>query len=80
MSKRLSKQPRELIKRNRYIIQKLASVSDAERKNILSTAPSELYKVINLIFKILNDSNTKIPKNIKTELNYMNDLLKTLST
>ena len=81
MSKRLSKQPIELIKRNRYIIQKLASVSDAERKNILSTAPSELYKVINLIFKILNDSNTKIPKkNIMTELNYIKGLLKTMST
>ena len=68
MPKRLSKQPRDLIKRNRYIIQKLASVSDAERKKILSTAPSELYKVINLIFKILNDSNTKIPKKHKDRI------------
>ena len=70
MSKRLSTKPRDLIKRNRYIIQKLASVSDGERKKILSTAPSELYKVINLIFKILNDSNTKIPKKHKERVKH----------
>lgn len=68
MSKRLPQKPGNLIKRNRYIIKKLASVSNAERKKILSKAPSELYKVINLIFKILNDSNTKIPKKHKEKI------------
>ena len=35
---------------------------------ILSKAPSELFKVINSIFKILNDSNTKIPKKHKERI------------
>jgi hypothetical protein len=70
MSKRLSIKPKDLIKRNRYIIQKLASVTGAERKKILSSAPSELYRVINLIFKILNDSNTKIPKKHKDKVKH----------
>ena len=65
MSKRLSLKPKNLINRNHYIIKKLASVNYAERKKILSNAPSELYKAITLIFKILNDGNTKIPKKHK---------------
>ena len=68
MSKHLSRKPKNLINRNRYIIKKLASVSNAERKSILSNAPSELYKAINLIFKILNDDNTKIPKKHKESI------------
>ena len=62
MSKRLSVKPKSLINRNRYIIKRLASVSNSERKKILSNAPSELFKAITLIFKILNDNNTKISK------------------
>ena len=53
MSKRLSLKHKNLINRNRYIIKKLASVSNAERKRILNNAPSDLYKTISLIFKIL---------------------------
>ena len=87
MSKHLSRKPTNLINRNRYIIKKLASVSNAERQIILSNAPSELYKAINLIVKILNDDNTKIPKNtkkalknIKKKLSRIEDLFKTLQT
>ena len=62
MSKRLSLKHKNLINRNRYIIKKLASVSNAERKSILNNAPSDLYKTISLIFKILNDGNPNISK------------------
>ena len=40
MPKRLSVKPKNLINRNRYIIKKLASVSNAERKKIISNTPS----------------------------------------
>ena len=62
MSKRLSLKHKNLINRNRYIIKKLASVSNAERKRILNNAPSDLYKTISLIFKILNDGNSNLSK------------------
>ena len=68
MPKRLSVKPKNLINRNRYIIKKLASVNNSERKKILSNAPSELYKAITLIFKILNDGNTKMSKKHKEKI------------
>ena len=60
MSKHISVKNADLLKRNRYILQKLAKVSNTERRIILSNAPPELFQVMNLIFRVLNDTNIRL--------------------
>lgn len=60
MSNRLSVKDAEMLKRNRYILQKLSKVSDAKRKMILSNAPPELFQVMNLIFRLLNGAAIRL--------------------
>ena len=59
MSKHISVKQANMLNRNRYILTKLAKVNAKDRKSILNNAPSELFKVFNLIFKILRDGNLK---------------------
>ena len=60
MPNHISVKDAEMLKRNRYILQKLLKVNNSDRKKILSNAPSELFQVINLIFRVLNDTNTQL--------------------
>ena len=60
MSKHISLKQAKMLDRNRYILQKLSKVSNKDRVKILSNAPSELFKVINLLFRILNDVKTRL--------------------
>ena len=60
MTNHISVKDAEMLKRNRYILQKLLKVNNSDRKKILSNAPSELFQVINLIFRVLNDTNTQL--------------------
>ena len=50
VSKRLSLTQAKLLKKHRYILQKLASTSEQNRKKILQNAPLDLFKTLNLIF------------------------------
>ena len=60
MTNHISVKDAEMLKRNRYILQKLLKVNNSDRKKILSNAPTELFQVINLIFRVLNDTNTQL--------------------
>ena len=60
MSKHISVKNADMLKRNRYILQKLSKVGNTERRKILSNAPPELFQVMNLIFRVLNDTNTRL--------------------
>ena len=60
MSKHISVKNAEMLNRNRYILQKLSKASNADRRKILSNAPPELFQVMNLIFRVLNDTNTRL--------------------
>lgn len=60
MSKHISVKNAEMLNRNRYILQKLSKVSNTDRRKMLANAPSELFQVMNLIFRILNDTNTQL--------------------
>ena len=60
MPNRISVKDAAMLKRNRPILQKLLKVSNADRKKILSNAPTELFQVINLLFGVLNDTNTQL--------------------
>ena len=60
MSKLISVKDAEMLRRNRYILQKLLKASNADRRKILSNAPSELFQAMNLIFRVLNDTNIRL--------------------
>ena len=60
MSKHISVKNAEMLNRNRYILQKLSKASNTDRRKILSNAPPELFQVMNLIFRVLNDTNTRL--------------------
>ena len=68
MPNRISVKDAAMLKRNRPILQKLLKVSNADRKKILSNAPTELFQVINLIFRVLNDTNTHLSNKNKNKI------------
>ena len=68
MSNRISVKDAEMLNRNRYVLQKLSKASNADRRKILSNAPSELFQVMNLIFRVLNDRNTKLSNKNENKL------------
>ena len=67
MSKRLSVKQKELLRKNQYILKRLASAKSKERKLILDNSPSELFQALSLILRILSDQKLphKDEKNIK---------------
>ena len=76
MSNRISVKDAEMLKRNRYILQKLSKVSDVERKTILSNAPPELLKVMNLIFRLLNGAAIRLSNKDEKKLRNIDDSYK----
>ena len=76
MSNRLSVKDAEMLKRNRYILQKLSKVSDAKRKTILSNAPPELFQVMNLIFRLLNGAAIRLSNKDEKKLRNIDDSYK----
>ena len=61
MSKRLSVKQAKMLHKHRYILKKLAAVSIKDRRKIVKNAPNDLFKVLNLIFKLLQDDNLTLP-------------------
>ena len=49
-----------MLKQHRYILRKLASSNGKERGKILQTAPTELFKVLNIIFQLLADEKLEL--------------------
>ena len=62
MAKRLSVKQSQLLQRHRYILNKLANSSVKNRRIILKNAPSDLFKVLNLIFKLISDNRIDLSK------------------
>ena len=56
-AKRLSMKHAKLLRQHRYILEKLATTNKKDRQTILKNAPSDLFKVLNLVFKLLNEKN-----------------------
>ena len=50
----------QLLESHMYILKKLAKVSPQERRNILKNAPPELFRALNIVFKVLSDKD--LPK------------------
>lgn len=65
MAKYISVNQAHLIRRHRYILKKLADSDIKNRKKILKNAPTDLFKVLEVIFKLLE--NKKLPLSKKRE-------------
>ena len=61
MSKRLSLKQKELLRKNQYILKRLAYAKGKERKIILDNSPRELFQALSLVLRILSDQ--KLPYN-----------------
>ena len=68
MSKRLSVKQAKLLHKHRYILKKLASSSIKDKRKILSNAPGDLFKVLNIIFKLLNENKLDLPNKDKQQI------------
>ena len=79
MSIKISQRDKKLIKRHRYILEKLASSSLSQRKKILNNAPDPLFKTINVIIKLILKNKDQIPKKHYQPLSRHKKLLKSVS-
>ena len=79
MSVKLSQKDKKLIKRHRYILEKLASSSLSQRKKILNNAPDPLFKTINVIIKFILKNKDQIPKKHHQSLSRHKKLLRSVS-
>ena len=68
MSKRLSVRQAKMLHKHRYILKKLASSSIKDKRKILSNAPGDLFKVLNIIFKLLNENKIDLPTKDKQKI------------
>ena len=59
-SQRLSITQAKLLKQHRYILEKLAKTDEKNRRKILNNAPKELFKVLNIIFKMLDNDRLNL--------------------
>ena len=75
----LSVKQSKLLKKHRYILQKLASSNDHNRKQILKNSPSDLFKTLNLIFKLLERNQFKLSNNQTKKLKKHRRLIRSAS-
>ena len=68
-----------MIKRHKYILRKLAISNSKDRKKILTNAPSELFRVLLLIFKLLEDNKLNLSNRHKMEIKPHKRLIKSSS-
>ena len=57
---RISVNQAKLLKQHRYILQKLATSNEKNRRKILNNAPTELFRVLNLVFKLLDNGRLNL--------------------
>ena len=62
MPKHLSVNQAKLLNQHRYILKKLASVDVKTRQQILKNAPADLFKTLNLIFKMISSGQIQLTK------------------
>lgn len=68
MSKHISLKSARLIEKHRYALKKLATSNAKDRKTILMNSPKELFKVLLIIFKMLNKEKLSLNNKQKSKL------------
>lgn len=79
MAKPISLKSAQLIKSHRYILHKLSNTNAKNRKTILLNAPPTLYKVLDVIFKMLADERLNLSKNHKSKIKKHKRLIRSTS-
>ena len=62
MAKHLSVKQAKMLQQHRYILSKLAKSNIKDRRTILKNAPSDLFKVLDLIFKLTSGRKLNLLK------------------
>ena len=52
-----------MIKKHLYILQKLSTSTDEDRKTILKNSPNDVFKALNLVFKLLANDKIELNEN-----------------
>ena len=79
MAKYISVSQAHLIQRHRYILKKLANSNIENRRKILKNAPTDLFKVLDLIFKLLEDKKMTLSKNSELKIKPHRKLIRSTS-
>ncbi len=78
-SLRLSVKQAELLNKHRYILRKLATSKDKNRKIILKNAPIDLFKTLNLVFKLLANEQLELSKHQSKKIKKHKRLIRSTS-
>ena len=76
MPKRISVNQLRLLESHKYILKKSASSSDKQRRRILENAPNELFKVFEIIFKLIENGQLDLTAKQKSKINKYNNFIK----
>ena len=79
MSKYISLNQAQTIKRHRYILKKLATSDLKTRKSILLNAPASLFTVLGLIFKLVDGDRLNLSGRNKLKINKHKRLIRSTS-
>ena len=79
MAKRLSLKQAQLIRQHGYILEKLAKSTARDRKTILQNAPSELFKALNLIFRLVANEELELSKSSRNVIKRHKRLIRSTS-
>ena len=79
MGKRISPKSAQLVKRHKYILNKLSKSNAKDRKTILLNAPAKLYNVLDIIFKMLADDKLDLSQNHKAKIKKHKRLIRSTS-
>ncbi len=79
MAKHISVSQAHLIQRHRYILKKLANSNIKNRKKILKNAPNDLFKVLDLIFKLLENKKLTLSKTREQEIKPLKKMIRSTS-
>ena len=79
VSKHLSLNQAKLLKKHRYILHKLSTSSDKDRKTILTNSPSELFKALNLVFRLLANDRLELNEHQIKKIKKHKPMIKTTS-
>ena len=79
MGKRISSKSAQLIKKHKYILDKLSKSKAKDRKTILLNAPSTLYTVLDTIFKMLANDQLDLSQSHKAKIKKHRRLIRSTS-
>ena len=79
VSKRLSVNQAKLLNKHRYILEKLSTSSSKDCRTILKNSPNELFKALNLVFKLLTKNSLDLSEHEVKQMKKHRPLIRSTS-